>query len=217
MPMMRHHSPRSERGAVESFPLVKIVGRHVPVDTTRTRLGVGPDSIDHAAGLPLDQRDSSPPPSNEAYSSYEPAPSSQSWAHQEPALQYRDDWSTPFDRMAADAPVQLPLDSRMKTFAIAVVLFLVFGAICVSIVATGISSTVAGPHSAAPVPPPAARAATATQVGALSPASAQANPSEDPATNSKPVTTLPAAGFGAGAPKVVRPGAPVRTDFVPAR
>jgi hypothetical protein len=118
---------------------------------------------------------------------------------------------------AADAPVQLPLDSRMKTLAIAAVLFLVLGAICVSIIATGISSTVSLPLGAAPVPPPAARATTATQMGSLSPAAAQASPSEDLATNPKPVTTLPAAGLGAGAPKVVRPGAPARTDFVPQR
>jgi hypothetical protein len=209
--MIRHPSPRSDRASMQPLPLVRIdARRHVPMDAVRTRLGVGVGFIDHAAGTPLKQRDSVPPPSPPqapAYA-YEPAPrvygQSRAWNEQAPGA---DDWSMPFEGMArpSQAPVSLPLQSRAKMIALAVGLFVAFAAICISIIATGISSTVSLPLSTGPGVQPRTPAA---QTGTVAPAAAP---------DSTSATSLPAAGFGAGAAKVVTPGAPRRSDIVPAR
>jgi hypothetical protein len=202
--MIRHSSPRFDRASVQPLPLVKIdARRHVPLDPVRTRLGVGVGFIDHAAGAPLRARDSYPPPAAayEPAPVYEPVPSrsaqSRAWNEQAPAWEDR---STPLEGMArpSQAPVNLPLQSRGKTIALAVGLFVAFAAICISIIATGISSTVSLPVSTGPGAQPATHA----------------NAPAAPATDSTSATSLPAAGFGAGAPKIVTPGAPRRSDIV---
>ena len=174
----------------------------------RTRLGVGVGFIDHAAGAPLEARDSVPPPSPPQPPLYAPAPAyaraprasvqSRAWSEQAPAWEDR---STPLEGMArpSQAPVNLPLQSRAKTIALAVSLFVAFAAICISIIATGISSTVSLPLSSGP---------------GAQPAAPHANAAVAPATDSTSATSLPAAGFGAGAPKIVTPGAPRRSDIV---
>lgn len=214
-PMIRHPSPRSDRASMQPLPLVRIdARRHVPMDPVRTRLGVGIGFIDHAAGAPLQERDSVPPaypPEAPAYTpAYEPAPSvpsqSRAWSEQAPRW---DDWSTPFEGMArpSQAPVNLPLQSRAKMVALVVGLFVAFAAICISIIATGISAPVSLPLSTGPGAQPGT---PATQGGPVAPVVA-------PATDSTSTTSLPAAGLGAGAAKVVTPGAPQRSDIVPAR
>jgi hypothetical protein len=176
----------------------------MPMDPVRTRLGVGVGFIDHAAGTPLKERDSVPPPYPPQAPAYTPAPGpseqSRAWSEQAPRW---DDWSAPFEGMArpSQAPVSLPLQSRTKMIALAVGLFVAFAAICISIIATGISSPVSLPLSSGP------GVQSATPVV----------PAAPPATDSTSATTLPAAGLGAGAAKVVTPGAPRRSDIVPAR
>jgi cell division protein FtsN len=106
----------------------------------------------------------------------------------------------------SQAPVDLPMRSYGKIIAIAAAVLVAFVAIAVSIVATGISSTISLPHSAAE---PAAPTQPA-RVGVVTRAA-------EATTESTAVTQLPAAGFGAGAVKPVTPGAPRRSDIVPVR
>ena len=177
------------------------------MEVARTQLGVGVGFMDHAAGVPLRERDSDPPPYAPPPPSYAPNPSVQSGAWRAQAQPWNE-WSTQFEGMArpSEVPVDLPMRSYGKVIAIAAAVLVAFVAIAVSVVATGISSTISLPHSAAE---PAAPTEPA-RVGVATPATAAT-------TDSTAITLLPAAAFGAGAAKPVTPGAPRRADIVQAR
>jgi hypothetical protein len=104
----------------------------MPPDPVRTRIGVGEAFIDHAAGMPLQARRPSLPPSAD-YAN----------VHSANGFQWTED------------PVDLPLRSRTKTYVIVAALIAAFIAVLVSVVWAGGSSAAAaaGARVEAPATP----------------------------------------------------------------
>ena len=122
------------------FPLVPIEARrHVVASPVRTRFGLGEYRIDHAAGLPLSVRRSSPPPPSQplAQGYYTPAP------------------SAPVQRMRYDdEPVELPLKSSSTIWLIAAAVLVAFVVAIAGMFFSGISTTTLITRSNAVTAPP---------------------------------------------------------------
>jgi hypothetical protein len=107
-------APSSKRRAdvpLEPVPMVPIVRVHRPGARVQTRVGIGKYSIDHAAGLPLNQRASRPDFLRPESTRPEPMDPARS--------------SAPRQLARDETPVVLPLQKTSRLAWIAVVLMLV--------------------------------------------------------------------------------------------
>jgi hypothetical protein len=151
MPSSAHRSPDPR---VQPSRLVSIDSRrHIPKTATRTRLGVGDQLIDHAAGKPLDARQSFPgipAPPEPRYADgarnsatgrhYVIAPVAPSDWEDQPSLHDRQRLRDVMD--ANEAPVDLPLRSRTKMYLVVAGLVVGFIAVLAGTFFAGASSQV---------------------------------------------------------------------------
>jgi hypothetical protein len=146
---------RSHDSRVQPFRLVSIdARRHVPRDPTRTRIGVGDQFIDHAAGKPLNARQTSP-----RIAATEGAPryvhgvrDSQDGRHYVIAPVSPDDWEDQPNlhdgqRLrdvldANEAPVELPLRPRARMYLVVAGLLVAFIAMLAGTFFAGATSRV---------------------------------------------------------------------------
>jgi hypothetical protein len=140
--------------------------RHIPKDATRTRLGIGDQFIDHAAGKPLSARQSFagiPAPADDAGHSVagratsrhyviapvHPGSSSEDWADA-PSLHDRQKLSEVLH--ANEAPVDLPLRSRARTYLVIAGIVVAFIAMLAGTFFAGATSQVKEPVEDPAVP-----------------------------------------------------------------
>jgi hypothetical protein len=139
--------------------------RHILPNPTRTRLGVGASFIDHAAGVPLRSRHSSPPPV-EQVEQVEQGGGQLSVPPQASAIpRYAQSWDDEASLHDSgmlharirgnDAPVNLPLKPRWTTYAIVATIVVAFIAVGLSIGFAGRTHTIDGIAPGTPAAEPA--------------------------------------------------------------
>lgn len=165
---MRSSTSRSTAHRVQPSRLVSIDSRkHIPPNPTRTRIGMGEAFFDHAAGRPLNMRQSFqgiPQPSNPspryehgirssaAGRHYVIAPvAPDDWDAHQPSIHDRDRLQGVMD--ANEAPVDLPLRSRTRMYFAITGLVVAFIAMLVGTFFAGATTSVDGPPPAGPVEP----------------------------------------------------------------
>lgn len=120
--------------------------RHIVPNPTKTRFGVGDATIDHAAGLPLHSRHSSPPQPPAGFATFEssmPPPASvpayaRTWGDE---ANIHDSGMLRARLRGDDAPVDLPLKPRWTTYAIVAVILVAFAGVGLSILFAGRTKT----------------------------------------------------------------------------
>jgi len=166
---MASSAHRAPDPRVHPSRLIPIERRHIPKDATRTRLGVGDQFIDHAAGKPLSARQSFPgipAPGDDPRDSMSERPTGRHYVIAPVHPGSSDDWADApslhdGERLrdvlhANDAPVDLPLRSRGKTYLVVVGVVAAFIGILVATFFAGATSRVEAPASEPATESPAA-------------------------------------------------------------
>jgi hypothetical protein len=127
------------------MPVVSVdTRRQILAEPVRTRFGVGDVRMDQAAGMPLRSRRRSMPVALPVPMPARPSAVQTSW-DDEPNIH---DVRLLHQRMQAlEAPVDLPLRSRAKTYVTIAALIAAFIGVLVSVVLAGRSATTSGPSN----------------------------------------------------------------------